>query len=244
MEMYSTVSPVLKNHAFWQWTLPQKTSKQTPHHKSTKSTLQITKCYDDDFYVSWFLVILIGLQRTISKKRIRRSWRRFPGSRPGILAQSNEESQHLFHDLLDGLLASAGVCADEFFHCLPSESVNVEQIKSALCSCKVSLDENQILDMFCDLCLELTTSDGSSITNVIAVKDLYKYRRLYHKFVAPEGSLWKMYACPYKQELLFHNIDTNEKIYESSVRKKYVQRIVKENLRSSELMKVKNNDVP
>ena len=47
-----------------------------------------------------------------------------------------------------------------------------------------------------------------------------------------------MYVCLFKQELLVHNISTNEKIFESNETKKDVKRIVRENIRFSDIMKV------
>eukprot|EP00804_Cyclotella_cryptica_P007619 CCRYP_015221-RA/>CCRYP_015221-RA protein AED:0.02 eAED:0.02 QI:1662/1/1/1/1/0.66/3/96/695 len=143
------------------------------------------------------------------------------------------------YSILDGHLACASICGDEFFHCLPTIATGFDPFQKALDSCNVVLDTDHALDIFNDFHLELPAkSDESLRTKEVAIKDLSEYRRLSDKYVAPEGSFWKMYVCPFKQELVFHNISTNEKIFESNLRKKDVKRIVKENFRSSEIMKV------
>ena len=143
------------------------------------------------------------------------------------------------YSILDSNLAGANVCIDEFMHCLSSDTINLDQFETALDSCNTSIDAEHMRGLFHDLCLNSTGTD-SFTAEELGLKELNKHRQLSNK-VCPDGAVWRFYICPHNQELLFHNAARNEKIYESAVTKKHARKIVKENLRSVDMMKVRRD---
>lgn len=143
-------------------------------------------------------------------------------SNPSIIAYS----------MLDGHLAGAKICADEFLHCFATDTINFDQFKVALDTCKVALSIKQRIEIFNGLG---PLSSESQNQQVVLLKDLNKYRQLSNEYIAPEGAPWKMYVCSSKQELLFHCVVTNEKIFESEINKKHIKQIVRENSLSFEM---------
>lgn len=143
------------------------------------------------------------------------------------------------YSILDSQLASANVCMDEFIHCFSSDTISFDQFETALGSCNILIDAEHIQGIFHDLCCNSMTTESSK-TEELGLKDLNEYRQLASKLY-PDGATWKFYICPYKQKLLFHHSARNEKIYESAATKKHVRKIVRENLRSVEMMKIRRN---
>lgn len=136
------------------------------------------------------------------------------------------------YSILDGHLAGAKICADEFLHCFMTDTIDLDHLQTALDTCTVALSTEQVLEIFNGLSSTLVESHNQK---VILLKDLSKYRELSNEYIAPEGAPWKMYVCPSKQELLFHCVVTNEKIFESDINKKHIKRIVRENSLSFEM---------
>ena len=132
------------------------------------------------------------------------------------------------YSIVDGHLAGANMCADEFLHCFTSDRISFEQFQTALEACKVTLDTNELKSIFNDLCT------ASPQPQRLTLDDLNEIRQLSNEYIAPEGAPWKMYVS-HKQELLFHCIVTNEKIFESDITKKQIKRIVRENSRSFQM---------
>jgi hypothetical protein len=81
---------------------------------------------------------------------------------------------------------------------------------------------------------------GSARKEMLTIKELTEYRNL-SKHISPDGATWKCYVCPYTQCLLFHHVARNEKIFEADISKKHVQRIVRENLYSVKMMKLRTD---
>lgn len=134
---------------------------------------------------------------------------------------------------LDGYLASTEVVPDELFATLRKNSViTLESLEAALVVlCKLPLDSQQCKGMFRDL--------ACPSTKTISIENLLQARRLSNKYIGEEGTLWKMYVCPIREQLVFHNIGSGKVLCEQDVRKKNVQQIVRENMQSAELLKVR-----
>ncbi|KAL7462997.1 hypothetical protein ACHAXS_003372 [Conticribra weissflogii] len=141
---------------------------------------------------------------------------------PGVISYS----------LLDGKFAVLGVVPDEIFDFLRKDVVLVtaERFKSALVSCEVH--DESCNDLFADI-------TGSKKNGYITIEDLYELRRQANSYIGEEGTLWKMYESPVHQQLVFHNVSSNEKIADDHLNKKQIRRIVRENIEACEILRAR-----
>ena len=142
--------------------------------------------------------------------------------------------------ILDGKMACAGTVPDELFCELKkcNGAITVDLFHAALISCGVHLDVPQISELFHDITLFAPISTKPAH---ITVQDLYGLRRLSNQYIGEEGSLWKIYQSPIHGQLLFHNISTEKKVLEEDIKKKLIMQIVRENMQSCELLKVRRS---
>ena len=177
-----------------------------------------------------------------SQKRVKQIQRQLSIQHASTLNKDREDAitspAIINYSILDVRLKEGGIVPDELFLSLEKMKSPIHSVpfQAALVSCGLSLDANEFEKMFHAM---VQYKQTQSATRSLKLDNLREIRKLSNTFVGEEGTRWKMYVCPVHQQLMLHNIITDEKIYEKDIKKKHIRRMIIENMKDNELLKVR-----
>jgi hypothetical protein len=144
----------------------------------------------------------------------------------------------IYTSILDAKLAQVGSCFDELFLIIEKMTslINAVPFQSALVACGLIMTGSEFQELFHGITEyhQATSKDAS-----IDIHKLQGLRFLADKYVAREGTRWKLYVSSIHQQQQLHNVFTNEKIIEKDIGKKHVRQMVSENMQDIEMLKVR-----